>query len=92
MLSMRTFLDWKHASASASVKPSKPVDVETSLEKLHNLSNKISSRHCKDFLDKLKCNTITCMLYDQENQLKVSEKQLEMEEAFNQLVKENEAL
>jgi hypothetical protein len=32
------------------------------------------------------------MLYDQENQLKVSEKQLEMEEAFNQLVKENEAL
>lgn len=32
------------------------------------------------------------MLYDQENQLKASEKQLEMEEAFNQLVKENQTL
>jgi hypothetical protein len=52
----------------------------------------VQSAMQRSFFDKLKDNTIKCMIYDQEKSIQKQEKFMDLEEAVNQLIKQNESL
>lgn len=65
---------------------------ENALNSIANVCTKYQKNNLQSFVEKLKDNTIKCMLFDQEKVVQNQEKFMELEEAFRELSKQNEML
>lgn len=87
---MKWFLQWRMH------RDPEPIQKQTSQKSLFSLletaQNKNDFYNIKQFFEKLKDNTIKCMLYDQEKAAERHEKYIELEEAIQALMRQNEIL
>ena len=87
---IKTFLEWKLSRVPEPTKS--PISPRPLFPLLESIYNKRNEYYIKQFFEKLKDNTIKCMLYDQEKAAERHEKYIELEEAVKALMHQNEVL
>lgn len=87
-----SFMDWKTDYIQSKIPVKKEIDYETCIPKLESKLSNLKYSLISSVFSKFKNNTIKCMIFDQEKSMDKQEKYSELEEAVNQLIKQNEGL
>ncbi|CAI2361438.1 unnamed protein product [Moneuplotes crassus] len=87
-----SFTEWKTLYLEHKLPAPKIIDYPKCIPKLESKLSNIQRSLMSTVFSRFKNNTIKCMVFDQEKSICKQEKYAELEEAVNQLIKQNESL